>query len=184
MRHFIGIAGPIGSGKGALADHLKVRHRAVLLSANAVLKKALADKQLQVNRQNMQNVAVELTQQYGEPYLAKTAVEEIGSANEGLFVYDGMRYLGQRDYFQNLPNSRFVLISIWAPLSVRYRRVLTRDQYPDEEAFSLDDFIRIGEHPVESNIPALMQKADFSFRNEHSLEELFVQVDRLFPHMF
>lgn len=180
----IGITGTLGAGKGAIVDYLKTKgfeH----YSVRAFLIEEINCRQLPITLESMINVANDLRNKYGPSYIVKELYKRAQNSNRNVII-ESVRSTGEVDGLKKL--GKFYLISVDAPLKIRYQRVFTRNG-DTADKLSFEEFIekeKIQMHNTDDskgNIAKCMELADFTIINEGSLAELNAQIEKILKNI-
>src|SRR5260221_4225021 len=120
MRQIIGVVGPIASGKGIVINILKHKGYRVLSLSDVVREKA-KELELEITRENLQNVGDSLRQQKGNAILAELVASRIEKNPQEKFVIDAIRNPAEVEFLKKhfnayiigitaLPEKRFQLM--------------------------------------------------------------------------
>jgi dephospho-CoA kinase len=134
----IGLSGTIASGKGTVADILKVKGFNYI-ALSSVIKDELIKKGMPITRITMQDMGNELRSAKGGAALASIALGKFRSYSTPLII-DGIRNVDEITFLRK--NSNFVLIGIDAPIELRWKRVQVRNRDSDllnHDRFIIDD---------------------------------------------
>ena len=170
MATWIGLSGPIASGKTTVACHLFRQHGYQYARYSQVLARMLKAQGKAVSRRNLQELGEEVNQTMGGVGLTRLLVSEL--AAEATAVIDGLRHLSDVETLRR-HNARFVLVYIHASDSIR------RQRYEAAWVAGAPSFDQACEHPVEREVALLESCADFVIDNNDSLETLFEVMSRI-----
>jgi len=162
-----GITGTIGSGKGTAVQHLKEVGFAHY-SARDFLFEEVMRRDMPRNRDSLNAVGESLRATHGPSYVVDALYERAKQVGDDA-VIESVRTVGE---VESLKSKGAYLIAVDAEPRTRYDRVLWRASDTD----------RVSSESAESgrmNIPACMKRADFTVRNDGTVEELHRQVDRI-----
>ena len=176
----VGLVGPIASGKGVLADHLKDLGFKVFSLSDKVREEA-SIRGLPIKREVLQNVGDDLRLQFGNQILAeRTAFDMIGE--EGNLVVDSIRNPGEIDYLRNF--CKIKIIGVDAPVEKRIIWYLERAKQRGEDNPDMTSFIQsslrdrgIGQLAHGQQVDACLQRSDLSFYNSGTKQELHAEID-------
>jgi dephospho-CoA kinase len=180
MKHIIAIVGMAGSGKSQAGDFFKQKNIPVLRFGD-IADEALKEQGLELTEENERPFRENLRKELGMAAFAIKMEPKIEKAREtfDLFVLDGMysweEYLYVKEKFPDL-----IILCIYASPQVRYTRLLNRPIRPlnRDEARSRD----ISEiNNLNKGGPIAM--ADFLVKNEGSLDDLQVQLERVWREL-
>jgi dephospho-CoA kinase len=173
-----GITGTIGSGKGTVVQRLK-ENGFLHYSARDFLFEEVMRRGLPRNRDSLNAVGESLRKTNGPSYVIDTLYERAEKAGENA-VIESVRTIGE---VESLKKKGAYIVAVDADPRIRYERVLWRAS--DTDRVSFDKFLldekreSDGADPGKMNVPACMDRADFSVRNDGTVEDLHRQVDRI-----
>lgn len=175
----IGITGTLGAGKGTIVEILK-KKGFIHYSARDFLVKKINELALEVNRDTMTLVANQQREEEGADFIAKGLLSMAKQQDKNCII-ESIRNVKEIDFLKK--NSEFILFSIDADIDIRYKRIKLRKSETDKVDFKT--FCQNEQREMSStdenkqNISACMQRADFSFNNNGSREELEGQVNSI-----
>lgn len=174
MVFVVGLVGKIASGKGVVSDYLVNNYGARVYRFSDVLRDVLLRLNKPVTRENLQSLGFHLRQVFGENVLAEVVKGDIIRDGHGFVVVDGIRYWDEfkmvRVFEKNL------VVSITAPLEVRYQRVVSRATR-GEEKISIEEFKKSEANPTEMLIDEIAAHADIKIENLGSKDALLETLD-------
>ncbi len=171
----IGLTGTNAAGKTTIARYLEKRGFAYS-SLSDELRDILKFRGLEANRDNLVSIGNEMRQKYGKGYLAERILRRM----DGDTVVDSIRNLGEVDALRK--TNDFFLLSIDAPMEIRYHRAKERGRTGDGE--TLQDFMEKearemkGEKHVQQ-VEACMLESDFNIINASNLQTLYWQLETI-----
>jgi dephospho-CoA kinase len=173
----VGVAGPIGSGKGTVADWFKDKGF-VSASLSDEIRIELKARGQDITRESMQEVGNELRAKFGNDVLAQRAWERLKSVG-GQIILESIRHPDEAKYIKAKGN--FYLISVTADQKTRYDRIAKRRRHGDP--FSWEDFLQedteesMGYHGDHSQlVNKTAELADYVVDNSGTLEETYSQL--------
>lgn len=172
-----GIAGEMLAGKSTAAQFLKEHFRIKQVTMSTVLNDVLAILDLPFSRENQQNLAKMLREQFGDEVLARLVGEIAAQENEALVMIDGIRKPAELEELKKRHN--FKLIFIKAPLELRYQRAQFRGEKSGEQKQTLAEFKASHSAESEVDINRLEAQADLTIANSGTEQELFDQLTKL-----
>lgn len=171
----IGLVGESGSGKDTVAEYLKHVYDATLMRFSDPIKDILKMFFTHPSREDQAWVAVEFKKRFGEDVFCR-AVEKKINGNT-LISFNGLRYMVDYEFLKKFDHH--FLMYVTADQKLRWERTLKRGEKADDniefEAFKKTE----ASLPTERDIPAIGANADFVIRNESTIEDLFIQVDKV-----
>ncbi len=174
-RLILGFTGEKLAGKGTVAAYLATKYGAHLYRMSGILDDILKRLHLPIEREKQIKLVLALRGQFGEDILARTLQQDIREDPHPLIVIDGIRMPQEVTLFSKLPG--FLLVSIRAPLQVRFSRSQNREEKQDERNMSFAEFKRIeAESPTEKSIAALCRQAQVEIKNAGTFADLYAHV--------
>ncbi len=175
----IGITGSIGAGKGTIVDYLQTKgfkH----FGARSVLVDELNRRNLPTVRENMHAIANEFRKK-SPSYIMEVLLAERNKTKENA-VIEAQRSLGEIEYLRkNI--KKFYLFAVDANETLRYERIVARKSSTDNitfEKFLEDNKREDNNTEIWSTSPtACIQVADFIFKNDGVVEELYAQIEEV-----
>lgn len=182
----IGLTGKNASGKGEVANYLKLKGF-IYYSLSDVIREEATKRGLEHSRDNLINLGNELREKFGSNYLAQQINEKIKnqlSNSKQNFVIDSIR--SPFEAKELMKNKGFTLVGIDAPIEMRFQRLLERNRLGD--AKTLDEF---REQEERENLKSdTNQQLDATFGmvqeiilNNGTLNELYTKIDDLLRHL-
>lgn len=171
----IGLTGTNGAGKGEVAAFLK-RKGYTYFSLSDLVREELRKKENEVTRNNLIKMGNELREKFGPDILAKRIMKKV----KHRAVIDSIRNPREVDYLREQKD--FVLLSIDAPVELRYERVRKRGR--KESVATLEEFIKkeeeeMTDHEKRQQLLNCMKMADHTLINDGSLEDLHKKLEEL-----
>lgn len=171
----IGLTGTNGAGKGEVAAYLK-RKGYTCFSLSDLVREELRKKENEVTRSNLIKMGNELREKFGPDILAKRIMKQVKERA----VIDSIRNPHEVDYLREQKD--FVLLSIDAPVELRYERVRKRGR--KESVVTLEEFIKKEEEEMTDyekgqQLLNCMKMADYTLINDGSLEDLHKKLEEL-----
>lgn len=174
MALYIGLTGPMGSGKGEIGKILEPKGFKYISLSDMVRKEATQRGVLN-ERPKLQDLGNEMRQAEGAGVLGKRVREEILQSGENLWVIDGVRNPAEIVELRQLPEFR--LVGVTAERDVLVQRVLSRQDTGDSqsEVEIMDQLEREhgrGEPEDGQQVAKCIDQADFLILNEGTLVDL------------
>jgi dephospho-CoA kinase len=125
---YIGLAGTILAGKGAVRELLTKKYNAYSFSLSDMLREEADRRGIEKTRQVLTDIADELRMKKGNGVLAEMALEKIAKMKEhhDVVVMDSIRNPGEVEMLRTALKRHFFFIFIDAPIELRYQRSLER----------------------------------------------------------
>ncbi len=171
----LGIAGEMGSGKGTVAKHITLEHKANTRRFSTILRDLLDRIYVDQTRENMSTISTVLRKNFGEDILAKAMYHDTQNDEHEIVVVDGVRRLADIIYLRELPH--FKLVYIEAEMENRYERIVKRGENTDDSTKTFEEFKKDHELETELQIIDLKNYANYVVNNDGSFVELHKQLD-------
>jgi dephospho-CoA kinase len=125
---YIGLAGTILAGKGAVRELLTEKYNAYTFSLSDMLREEADRRGIEKTRQALTDIADELRLKKGNGVLAEMSLEKISKMKEhhNIVIMDSIRNPGEVEALRTALKRHFFLIFIDAPIDIRYQRSLER----------------------------------------------------------
>jgi dephospho-CoA kinase len=184
--HIIGITGTNGAGKSTIVEILSEVFDYKDFSVREYLAKELESKGLEVNRDNMRDLANKIREKKGAGYIVKQLYKKALNSNCPCII-ESIRCIGEIETLRDIAkksNSQFILLGVDANEKLRYERSIKRKSNLDQISFK--EFKRLEEAEMQSNDPAkqnlkeCLKRADVVFNNDGTLKELKKKVTKYF----
>ncbi len=170
----IGLVGETGSGKDTVAHYLKRRYDVQLLRFSQPLKKTLDLFFNKSSKEDQSWLYSVFKERFGEDVLHQ-GVRRYVEQHDGIMCVNGMRMMKDLDFIRSFKNNYIIYVT--ADQELRWQRVVGRGEKSDDKQ-SLEDFKKFeSTAETEKNIPAIGAQADFTIKNDGSMDELLWQVD-------
>lgn len=176
----IGVTGMLGAGKGTIADYLVEERGFKHYSMTGFINEEITRRGLEINRDNMVSVANDLRAKFGSGYIAEQLYNQ-AKEDGGDSVIESIRTIGEIEILKK--KGEFILFAIDADIETRYSRIVERAGPKDGVSF--DEFVSNEQREFTSNDPnkinlkACREMADYSFKNDWSVEELYKKVKKV-----
>lgn len=172
----IGITGTTGAGKDTLADYLKSQGF-VYHSLSDILREECTRRNLPHERDNLIAIGNELRTTLGPGVLGKLTAEKIEKRGEQKALAVSIRHPAEIEALRALPG--FFLISVDAPLELRFERIKKRGRPEDAVTFEKfreqEDRERAGGQN-EQQLNHVMALADAHIDNSGTLAEFYQKI--------
>lgn len=184
---YLGLVGPIASGKGVLVEHLKILGFDYVSLSDHV-RQELQLRGMEINRENLMNVGDEMRKLYGNSYWAERAMSGVADPNRNI-VFDSIRNPGEINLFRCIP--KFKIVGVDAPVDRRLIWYLDRalergEDNPDMTAFIQvsirDRGVNQGTHGQQ--VDKCLEMADIVLQNEGKKEEIIGKLNKYLKSEF
>ena len=184
----IGVAGEIGSGKDTLAEHLVDKYGFLHISLSTVVARGRKRSGLPENRHNQLTYANSKRDLHTGDYFVRLALEEADEVGAPRIVLSGIYCLEEAGHIQDLPDG-FVVGVIGPDADTRYDMVVAR-MANKTDVMGRDQFDQMahnesaGPDGKTPNVRKVMERADFTLRNQATLQEFFDSIDQMMSEHF
>lgn len=175
--HIIGIAGYFGAGKDKFAEMLKAHFEAqgrnvAMVSSGDLIRQYVRDHNLgdPADRNVLRKTVDDVGAQHGYTFWLEQSITQAAEAGTDILLYPGLRQKVEADYIHERGD---IILSIDAPVEVRYQRAQDRGRAGDDIDFNTfkanEEAERAG---TAQQIEAVIQAADTTIVNDGTLEQL------------
>jgi len=174
----IGITGTLGAGKGTIVDHLVKKKGFQHYSVRGYLLEEIRKRGLPENRDSMVIVANDLRKQNSPSFITDQLYLQAKKTGKNA-VIESIRTPGEIASLRT--KGKFYLFAVDADPKIRYSRIKQRASETDKVSF--ETFIKneqremSSDDPNKQNLGKCIQRADFVFKNDMTIEELIFQVE-------
>lgn len=177
----LGITGEIASGKDTVTKYLVEQYGAKQYRFSDPLRDILDRLHLPQDRKHLSDLSHFLRKAFGEEILAHVIENDAKHDEHSLVVIDGIRRLSDIDLVKKLPE--FTLVYVEADMARRYDRLTGRRQNADDQTKTFEEFKRDHLLETEMTIPPLRADATYIINNDSTLEDLYVQADKVMEEL-
>jgi len=174
-----GFCGTLGSGKGTAIELLQKDYGAASFSLSDEIRHECKKRDLGLERTNLIEVGNQMRKKEGDGYWAAraaTRVKMMPGWQKKVITIDSIRLPAEVETLVDEFGDKFVLISVDAPVELRYERIKKRaragEQLLSLEQFKASEEKEQSEEKGEPNLAATMALADFEIVNDESRAEL------------
>lgn len=173
MKKIIGILGKPGAGKDTFCKCFQeIYSNIAIFKFSDPLFEVLGIFFDKIKREDLQWLANQLRDKYGEDILAKAIKKKIKHTNADFILLNGLRVW---DEYQMLKEISGKLVFIDADPKKRWERIIRRREKEDDD-ISFDKFLELDQQRSEREIMDIAQKADFVINNNRTRTDLKKQV--------
>ena len=176
MNIIIGVTGHPASGKDTVGDYL-VSKGYTKITMSDILREEMTKLGILTDRSHIHQYATEMRKKYGNGFLCEKAIKRI----KGNTIISGIRNNEELKTFREKLGTDFKLISVTAPIEVRYKWAKERGRIGDDISFERFKLEEDQEKKTDSgsyDVDYVISQADFSIINNSTKEELFTNIDR------
>jgi dephospho-CoA kinase len=177
----LGFTGQLACGKGTVASYMTEKYGASNYRFSTVLRDVLQRLYIPHNRANMQDLSTILRQRFGEDLLAKVMAEDVRNDQQAVIAVEGIRRMADIVHLRTIPE--FKLIAIEADEKIRYQRLISRGENPDDASKTWEEFLHDHLAETELSIPEVMATADFVINNNGTVDDLHQQIDSIITQL-
>lgn len=174
----IGFVGHIASGKDVCKKYIMERYGASSHRYSTALRDILNRLYLPINRNNLQDLSLDLRTRFGSDLLARVIIEDIDRDANEIVIIDGIRRLDDtKSLNEKFPDLYIIGIDVKAEL--RYERMVKRNENEGDADKTFEQFLIDDKKEAELEIPTVMAAAKYHLDNNGTLEELYAQIDKI-----
>lgn len=182
----IGITGTLGSGKGTVAGYLVKEKGFRHFSAREdVINPEILRRGLEINRDNMIDIANDLRRQHDPSYVAEQLFV-LAQKTGADCVLESLRAVGEVEALRK--KGKFYLLAVDADIRIRYNRIYQRQNtHSDDVTFEKfqeqEKSEMANKDPNKQNIAKCIEMADYVLHNDGSIEDLHEQIEKALAEM-
>ena len=171
----IGVVGENAAGKTTTTEYLKKKFNAVTFRFSDMLHDILKRMYIEPNRGNLQIISTTLRQNFGDDIMSKVIAQDAKNSTSDIIITEGVRRPSDVPYLKELSN--FILIYIKADEHMRFSRLATRGEKPDDATKTWEEFQKEGLQESEQQILDIAKTANYTINNNKTIEDTFQQLD-------
>ncbi|MBI4050627.1 MAG: AAA family ATPase [Candidatus Doudnabacteria bacterium] len=174
----IGVTGTLASGKDTLSSYLTKNKDFFHFSLSDAIREECDKRGLPKDRDTLVNLGNDLRAAFGSDILARRAVEAVQRNKAKNAVLTSIRNPIEAEFLKKLPS--FVLISVNAPIKVRYERIVSRKRasdFVDFKTFRAQEEKEMSGTAREQDLKKVMTMADYNLINDGTLEEFHKNIE-------
>jgi len=169
----IGLTGTNGSGKGEVASFF-VKKGYAYHSLSDIIREELRKQVQTITRDNLIRMGNLMREQFSPDILARLVMKKV----KGNAVIDSIRNPKEVEFLKKQVG--FILISVDAPVEIRYERVKKRGR--EESASTLQEFMAKEAEEMTTKergqqLQACMKMADYTIQNDGTLQDLHKKLE-------
>ena len=174
-RIVLGLIGEMAAGKTTATAYLEAHYHAETFRFSTSLRDILTRLHKEHTRDNLQQLSTVLRGLFGDDVLSKVIAQDVAKADAEFIVVEGIRRPGDIAYLRDLPN--FYLVGLQTEEKIRFERLRSRSENPDDAGKSWEDFQKESHQESEEKIRELIQKADYIIENDSSFADTYQKID-------
>lgn len=173
----IGLVGQIACGKEAVKKYIDKKYNAQDCRFSTPLRDIVKRLDITESRENLQKMSTILRAGFGEDLLAKVIAVDASKLNSDIVIVDGVRRMADIKYLKELSN--FYLIKIDVDAKIRFERLKARNENEGDKDKTFEQFLAEENYETEKSIPEVMNFAKISINNSGTLDDLYLQTDKI-----
>ncbi len=176
----IGVTGTLVSGKDTLSHYLVANKGFFHFSLSDAIRQECDKRGLPKDRDTLANLGNELRGEFGPDILARRAIEAIKGQGAKNSVITSIRNPQEVNFLKQ--SSNFALITVDAPIKMRYQRIVSRKRdsdFVDFETFKRQEEKEMSGKNHEQDLQAVMTTADYNIINDGTLEEFHKKIEQI-----
>ncbi len=162
VRRVILVAGMPGSGKSVVAEAAREVGIPVLCMGDVVREEARR-RGIEITRESLGLVALELRREHGMDAVAKMLFDKISELNSDVALVDGVRSLEEVEFFRR-EFEAVVLVGVHASPKTRFERLRKRGRRDDPKSWS--EFVDRDLRELELGLGSVIALSDVMLINE------------------
>lgn len=184
---YLGLVGPIASGKGVIADHLK-KLGFDYVSLSDQVRQELLMRNMKITRENLMDVGDEMRKLHGNGYWADRAMSTVQDPSHNI-IFDSIRNPGEILQFKCIP--KFKIIGVDAPIEKRILWYTERARQRGEDNPDMSAFIQtsvrdrgVGQAEYGQQVDECLKMADVVFQNAGKKEDIINELNKYLKSEF
>lgn len=177
----IAVTGLPGAGKTEATRYFKEKGLPIVHFGNIVTKE-VEKRKLSHTEKNHKEVRMDLREKHGMEAMAVLSKDEIKKSikSNKIVIIDGLYSFEEYKYLEKeLKDVQVVLLAVWAPKKIRYKRISDRS-----DRNKLKGKARDLHEIVDANKGPTIAFADFLIVNEGTIEELHAQLENVYRDVY
>ncbi|MFA7314878.1 MAG: AAA family ATPase [Candidatus Magasanikbacteria bacterium] len=173
----LGFVGDLAAGKGTVAKYLQEKYHCNTYRFSTMLRDILNRIYVENSRENLQLISKVIRENFGQDVMSAVIAKDVENDQNELVVVDGIRRPTDITYLQNLKG--FHLIYVTADVKIRFERLVTRQENPDEKNKTFEQFLQDEKAEADMLIKELGSKAEKTINNDSTLEKLYNKIENI-----
>jgi len=175
----IGAIGQNGSGKDEILKYLKIKYNIPFLSTGEVVREIARKEGLETTRENLGKISERYFREFGKGCFVKTLAETLQQSRWPVAGISGIRSLDDVRILKDVFGKDFILIRVHVTDDrVRFDRMTARNEERDPHSFEQFRSQEAAEEKL-FHIKEAEQIADFTIRNDGTLDDMHRQIDKM-----
>ncbi len=191
MKKHVAIVAPISAGKTTAIKFFESKGFISYKLTEAIYKEADKRGLDRTNRIILQDLGDEMRKKGGVDILAKLAIEEFEKYPDSRYAIDSIRNHNELKTLKNKYKDDLLILSIQAPLEIRYKRAINRQGQYKEQNLSFEEFseidkrdLGVGNADHEQNVAKCLEMAEVNIDNSGKKEEFIEKLQDLYKRYF
>jgi len=170
---FLGLIGPIASGKGFAGKHLEKKYSFKRIVMGDLIRAIARKKHVKPFRDNLRKFQKEYTKKYGRDYFINLAIKKAKESGKKRIAIDGIRYPEQAKVAKE---NGAVIILFTATPEIRFKREKERGRTGAPKTFQQFQKQEAKEWKM-FHFKKTIEYADYVINNDGTEQELYKNVD-------
>ena|SRR3989339_1385349 len=179
----LGIIGEISTGKTTATDYLKEKYNSKTARFSNVLRDLLDRCYLPKTRENLQIISQSIRENFSQDILSKILVKDIENFDSEIVVVEGIRRPSDVPFLKDAYPDNFFTIYINTDEKLRFKRLTSRTENPDDTQKTWEQFQKDGQAEAEMAIKKIANKANYTINNSGTLEEFYKSIEEILERL-
>jgi len=172
---FLGLIGPIASGKGFAGKHIEKKYGFKRIVMGDLIRAVARKKHVKPTREHLRKFQKEYTKKYGRDYFINLAIKKGKESGKKRIAIDGLRYPEQARVAKK--NSAIIILFTANP-EIRFKREKERGRTGAPQTFQEFKKQEAKEWKI-FHFKKTIEYADYIINNDGTPQELYKKVDAL-----
>jgi len=175
----IGVVGKIGSGKDEALKYLMAKYGVPYMSTGDLVRQIAEKEGMAPTRENLETISEQCFIQMGKGCFVKMVAEEIKKRRWEIAGISGIRAPADVHALKEIFGDNFILLRVdVTDPKLRFQRILQRHEGRDPAKYQEFEVQDRSEEEI-FHIGKTAAMADFSVKNDGTLDDLHRQIDKL-----
>lgn len=172
-----GIVGGLASGKTTLAEYLGKAYKCNTYRYSTMLRDILNRIYVEQSRTNLQQLSTFLRETYGQDVMSRVIAQDVDNDQNDIVVVEGIRRPTDITHLRELPG--FHLIFVDANQRIRYERIVSRGENPDDAFKTFEAFQKDEAAEADRLISEIAREASYTIDNNSNKEAFYAQAETI-----